>query len=106
VICPDRATDLSPLPRARLAAPNFGEFGGKLRLIFSKDATADGAKLLRNVANETDPLNAVPWLTFFAAWALLPLAPHARACSTRPQAHDARARAHKPADRPLHFCDC
>ena len=56
---------------------NLGEFGGKLSLIRSKDAAADEAELLLNVADKTCPPNAALWPTFLAAWALLPLAPDA-----------------------------
>jgi len=86
--------------------PNLGEVSGKQSQIRSKDAAADGAEPLRNAADKTTPPGGTPWLTFFAAWALLSLAPDARACSSRPQAHHAHARAHKPASRPLLFCAC
>ena len=53
-------------------------------------------KQLCNAVDKPRPPNATPWLTFFAAWTLLSLAPDARAGPTRPHAHDAHTRASPP----------
>ena len=102
----DRAVDFLRRPERSLPRQALANLAARPNNCRSKDATAGGAESLRNAANESRPPNAAPWLTFLTAWALLPLAPDARACPTRPQAHDAHARAHKPASRPLLFCDC